>query len=96
MVLDERRNGIDNLRGFADFPGLSLTPTTQNRGYSMKYHLLSAALIVAAIVLEMAGYGRAGSDLGATLFVAGVACEFWFWIRIGLAKKARRREPSST
>jgi hypothetical protein len=62
----------------------------------MKYHLLSAALIVAAIVLEMAGYGRAGSDLGATLFVAGVACEFWFWICIGLAKKARRRDPSST
>jgi hypothetical protein len=62
----------------------------------MRYHLLSAALIVAAIVLEMAGYGRAGSNWGATLFVAGAACELWFWIRIGLAKKARRHETSST
>jgi hypothetical protein len=62
----------------------------------MKYHLLSAALIVAAIFLEMAGYGNEGSNFGATLFTAGAACELWFWIRIGLAKKARRREISST
>jgi hypothetical protein len=62
----------------------------------MKYHLLSAVLIVAAIVLEMAGYGKTGSNWGATLFVAGLACEFWFWIRIGVAKKARRHENSST
>jgi hypothetical protein len=39
----------------------------------MKYHLLSAVLIVAAIVLEMAGYGKPGSNWGATLFVAGPA-----------------------
>jgi hypothetical protein len=62
----------------------------------MKYHLLSAVLIVAAIVLEMAGYGKPGSNWGATLFVAGLACEFWFWIRIGVAKRARRHEVSST
>ena len=62
----------------------------------MKHHLSSAALMVAAIVLEMAGYGKAGSNWGATLFVAGLACEFWFWIRIGVAKKARRHEVSST
>jgi len=60
----------------------------------MKYHLLSAALIVAAIALYMPGYGKAGSDLGATLFVAGAACELWFWIRLGVAKKARRHETS--
>jgi hypothetical protein len=61
----------------------------------MKYHLLSAVLIV-AIVLEMAGYGKPGSNWGATLFVAGLACEFWFWIRVGVAKKARSHEISST
>ncbi len=58
----------------------------------MKYHLLSAALIVAAIDLQATSYGKVGSNLGATLFVAGVACEFWFWIRV--AKKAKRHEPS--
>jgi hypothetical protein len=58
----------------------------------MKYHLLSAALIVAAIALETTGYGKPGSNLGATLFVDGVACEFWFWIRV--AKKAKRHETS--
>lgn len=62
----------------------------------MKYHLLSAVLIVAAIVLEMTGYGKPGSNWGATLFVAGLACEFWFWIRIGAAKKPRRHEISTT
>jgi len=62
----------------------------------MKYHLLSAVLIVAAIVLEMAGYGKTGSNWGATLFVAGFACEFWFWIRIGVAKKERRHDISNT
>jgi hypothetical protein len=62
----------------------------------MKLHLLSAALIVAAIVLEMVGYGKPGSNWSATLFFAGFACELWFWIRIGVAKKARRHEISST
>jgi hypothetical protein len=64
----------------------------------MKYHLLSAVLIVAAIVLQMAGYGKAGSNWGATLFVAGLACEFGFgfWIRIGIAEKVRRHGISST
>lgn len=59
----------------------------------MKYHLLSATLIVAAIALETAGSGKAGSNLGATLYVAGVACEFWFWIRLGLVKMAPRHVP---
>ncbi len=58
----------------------------------MKYHLLSAALIVAAIALETTSYGKPGSNQGATLFVAGVACEFWFWMRF--AKKAKRHETS--
>lgn len=62
----------------------------------MKYHFLSSVLIVAAIVLEMAGYGNPASNWGTTLFVAGLACEFRFWIRIGVAKKARRHRISSS
>jgi hypothetical protein len=61
----------------------------------MRYHLLSAALVVAAIIMEMAGYGTAGSDLGATLFAAGAAAELWFWIRIGVAKKNRHHGTSN-
>ena len=56
----------------------------------MKYHLLSAALIGAAILLELSGVADGRSGLGATLFTGGVACEFWFWIRLGDSKKARR------
>ncbi len=82
----------DNLCRFADFPSLSLTPTGNSRGFRMKYNLLSAALIVAAMALETTGYGRPGTNLGPTLFVAGIACEFWFWIRV--AKKARRHGTS--
>jgi hypothetical protein len=63
---------------------------------SSRRRTLDAGLIVAAIVLETAGYGKPGSNWGATLFVAGLACEFGFWIRIDVAKKARRHEISST
>ena len=62
----------------------------------MKVHLLTAVLILAAIVLEMAGYGKPGSNWGATLFVAGLACEFSFWIRVGAVRKARRHRVSIT
>jgi hypothetical protein len=55
----------------------------------MKYHLLSAALIGAAIVLELSGVAKGRSGLGATLFTGGAACELWFWIRCA-AKKSRR------
>lgn len=53
----------------------------------MKYHLLSAVLIGAAVVLELSGYANARSDFGAALFTAGAACELWFWIRLGASKK---------
>jgi len=46
----------------------------------MKYHLLSAALIGAAVLLELSGVANGRSGLGATLFTGGVACEIWFWI----------------
>lgn len=43
----------------------------------MRYHLVSAALLGAAIVLELGGFA------GVTVMLAGgIACEFWFWSRI--------------
>lgn len=61
----------------------------------MKYHLLSAALIGAAVLLELSGVANGRSGLGATLFTGGVACELWFWIRLGAAKKARRAKATT-
>lgn len=43
----------------------------------MKYHLISAALLAAAVVLETVGL--AGSTV---LLAGGVACEACFWIRL--------------
>jgi hypothetical protein len=62
----------------------------------MRYHVIGAGLIAVAIILELAGIGKAGSDLGASLFTAGCACEFWFWIRLRLVKKSRRHETIGT
>lgn len=56
----------------------------------MKYHLFSAALIVAAIMLEFSGHANVRSDFGAALFTAGVGCESWFWIRLGSLRQTRR------
>jgi len=61
----------------------------------MKYHLMTAGLIVTAVAFELAGFGNAGSDLGATLFIFGASCELLFWSRLGFAKKMRRRESAS-
>jgi hypothetical protein len=56
----------------------------------MKYHLLSAVLIGAAVLLSMYGVAIGRSWLGATLFTLGVACELSFWMRLAAARKARR------
>jgi len=61
----------------------------------MKYHVLSAALIGAAVLLELSGVANGRSGLGATLFTGGVACESWFWIRLGAAKKSRRAKATA-
>jgi len=43
----------------------------------MRYHLISAALLAAAVVLEV------GGSTGVIVMLAGgVACEIWFWSRI--------------
>lgn len=56
----------------------------------MKYHLLSAALIGAAVLLYVYGVAIGRSGFGATLFTLGVVCEFSFWLRLAAARKARR------
>lgn len=43
----------------------------------MKYHLFSAVLLAAAVVLYAGGF--AGVSL---MLAGGVACEIWFWTRI--------------
>ena len=50
----------------------------------MKYHVISASLLFAGLVLETAGFAIGGVVLG-----AGVACEIWFWMRL-----VRRRSSS--
>ena len=57
----------------------------------MKYHIVSAALICAAMVLYMTGAMDRGTDLGAFLLVAGFSCEFLFWTRV-LRFKVRKRQ----
>lgn len=54
----------------------------------MKYHVFSAVLLVAAVVLEAGGFA------GVTAMLAGgVACEMWFWTRI--VRQRHRRSPTS-
>jgi hypothetical protein len=56
----------------------------------MKFHLLSAALLATALVLEMLGF----SGGGAALVGAGVACEVWFWIRLIRGRSQRPQSPA--
>lgn len=56
---------------------------SSHRGPQMKYHLLSAALILAAFVLFLSGISLAGTSfLGALLIAAAAVCEFQFWKRV--------------
>ena len=48
----------------------------------MKYHIVSAALICAAMILYMTGAMARGNDLGVFLLAAGFSCEFLFWTRV--------------
>jgi hypothetical protein len=43
----------------------------------MKYHLISASFLGAAVVLETVGFAA-----GIVLLGAGIGCEVWFWIRL--------------
>ena len=53
----------------------------------MKYHAITAALLLVAIALEMAGLSGAGG----VVFVAGIAFEVWFWARVLV-----KRSPANT
>jgi hypothetical protein len=48
----------------------------------MKYHLSSVALVLAAIILEVIGFGTVAGAFGVILLGMGVALELWFWIRL--------------
>jgi hypothetical protein len=48
----------------------------------MKYHLTSVVLILAAIILEVIGFGTIASAFGVILLGTGVALELWFWMRL--------------
>ena len=84
--------------GMADLPiGPVCYQLTQFKAVvtSMKYHLVSVALIGAALVLYMSGAMDRGSDFGAFLLVAGFSCEFLFWTRIRRPKARRRSKTAS-
>lgn len=49
---------------------------------TMKYHFVSAPLILAAIVLFLSGISLTGAWLiGPLLIIAAAVCEFQFWKR---------------
>jgi len=51
--------------------------------------LVSAALIVAAVILFLSGISAAGTYVGALLIAAAVVCEFKFWKRLFHRQGAR-------
>lgn len=51
----------------------------------MKYHLISASLLIAALALETLGFAGA-----IVLLAAGVGCEVWFWMSIVRGRRFRR------
>ena len=52
----------------------------------MKYHLISALLLVAAAVLDTLGFFSGV----VVLLAAGVACETWFWMRLVRSRRSSR------
>jgi hypothetical protein len=58
----------------------------------MKYHVITAVLLLVATGLYIAGL----SGAGAVAFLAGVAFETWFWARIVIKRSSARTNSSST
>jgi hypothetical protein len=50
----------------------------------MKYHVTTAVLLLIAIALYIAGL----SGVGAIAFLAAVAFETWFWVRIVIKRSS--------
>ena len=57
----------------------------------MRYHLISASMLIAAVLLETLGYAGGVIFLG-----AGVACEIWFWMRVVRARASSRLTSNSS
>ncbi|GGA04047.1 hypothetical protein [Dyella caseinilytica] len=57
----------------------------------MKHYLLTATILIAALVFYAAGM----TGYGAALFMAGIACECWFWMRI-LRRHGKTPSPMQT
>ena len=57
----------------------------------MKYHVLTVALLLMALVLYVVGM-RSG---GAVAFVVGAACELWFWVRLIRGRREAPRTATS-
>ena len=55
----------------------------------MQYHLASALLMVAAVVLQIAGFSGVGTAVGVTLLGAGVGLELCFWVRLSRTRGLR-------
>jgi hypothetical protein len=58
----------------------------------MKYHIVTAVLLLIAAALF--GIGLAGA--GAVAFLAGIAFEAWFWVRIVVKRSPAKTHSSST
>ena len=58
----------------------------------MKYHVITAVLLLIALALYIAGL----SGAGAVAFLAGVAFETWFWARIVIKRSPAKTHSSST
>jgi hypothetical protein len=58
----------------------------------MKYHLITAVLLLIAIALYIAGL----SGAGAVVFLGGVVFETWFWARILIKRSPAKTQSSST
>ena len=58
----------------------------------MKYHLITAVLLLIAVVFYVAGL----SGAGAVAFLAGVAFEAWFWARLVIKRSPAKTHSSST
>lgn len=56
----------------------SLSKSNAHRVGPMQRHLLTAVILIAALAFYGAGMGEGAS----MLFVAGCACELWFWVRM--------------
>jgi len=44
----------------------------------MKYHIITALLLVAALLFYVAG----AAGVGLVAFLVGAACELYFWVRV--------------